>query len=65
MTSYGNYLTKALNICGYWLTATVYNPRTFASAKCYVYDRIFAAGSCFQTFVCIGDTARYTRRRQS
>ncbi len=33
-------LTKALNICGYWLTETVYNPETFASAKYYVYDRI-------------------------
>jgi hypothetical protein len=43
MTTYGNYVTKALNICGYWLTETVYNPETFASAKYYVYDRIFTA----------------------
>ena len=33
-------LTKALNIRGYWLTETVYNPETFARAKKYVYDRI-------------------------
>ena len=33
-------LTKALNICGYWLTETVYNPEKFARAKKYVYDRI-------------------------
>jgi hypothetical protein len=32
MTSYGNHPTKALNICGYWLAETVYNPETFASA---------------------------------
>ena len=26
-------LTKALNIRGYWLTETVYNPETFARAR--------------------------------